>query len=79
MKTYRMTGLGLVAGLAFAAASANAQIKNAPAGTMAKADQNFMNEAIEGDSFRDQYGKTGAAERPEPRHQTVRPDARAGS
>jgi putative membrane protein len=41
--------LGAVAGLALASSGAVAQIRNAPTGTMAKADQNFMNEAVEGD------------------------------
>jgi putative membrane protein len=57
MKTYRMIGLGLAAGLALATVNANAQIKNAPAGTMVKADQNFMNEAIEGDLSEINMGK----------------------
>jgi putative membrane protein len=57
MKTYRMIGLGLAAGLALATASANAQIKNAPAGTMARADQNFMDQAIEGDLSEINMGK----------------------
>ncbi len=44
-----MTALGLAAVLALASGGAIAQINNAPAGTMAKTDQNFMNDAIQGD------------------------------
>lgn len=57
MKLYRMTALSLVAGLALASSGAMAQIKNAPTGTMAKADQNFMNDAVQGDLSEINMGK----------------------
>jgi hypothetical protein len=47
MKQYRMMALSALAGLALAGSSAVAQITNAPVGTMAKPDQNFMNEAAD--------------------------------
>jgi putative membrane protein len=52
-----MTALSLVAGLALASSGAMAQIKNAPTGTMAKADQNFMNDAVQGDLSEINMGK----------------------
>ncbi len=57
MKLYRLIALSLVAGLALAGSGAVAQISNAPTGTMAKADQNFMNEAIQGDLSEIKIGK----------------------
>ena len=57
MKSYLMIAAALAGGLALAGTSANAQIKNAPSGTMAKADQTFMNDAIEGDLSEIKVGK----------------------
>lgn len=57
MRFYRMTALGLAAGLALASSGAMAQIKDAPSGTMAKADQNFMNDAVQGDLSEIKMGK----------------------
>lgn len=57
MKLSRMTALSLAAGLALASSGAMAQIKDAPTGTMAKADQNFMNDAVQGDLSEIKMGK----------------------
>jgi putative membrane protein len=57
MKIHRMTALSLIAGLALASPGAIAQINNAPMGTMAKADQNFLNEAVQGDLSEIKMGK----------------------
>jgi putative membrane protein len=57
MKNYRLIALGFAAGLALTAANAGAQTMNAPAGTLAKADQTFLNDAIEGDLAEINVGK----------------------
>lgn len=57
MKNDLIIAVVLATALALAGTSADAQIKNAPAGTMAKADQTFMNDAIEGDLAEIKVGK----------------------
>jgi putative membrane protein len=57
MKLHARSALGLATALALAGSGAVAQIKNAPAGTMAKPDQRFMNDAIQGDLSEINMGK----------------------
>jgi putative membrane protein len=57
MTSYRMIALGFAGALALAGVNAAAQTMNAPRGTLAKADQSFLNEAIEGDLAEINAGK----------------------
>ena len=57
MKSYRMIALMFVAALALAAVNAAAQTMNAPRGTLAGADQSFLNDAVQGDLAEIQMGK----------------------
>jgi len=57
MKSYRIIALGFAAVLALTGINAVAQTMNAPTGTLANADQNFLNEAVEGDLAEIDVGK----------------------
>jgi putative membrane protein len=57
MKSYRMIALAFTAALALAAVSAAAQTMSAPRGTLAGADQTFLNDAVQSDLAEVQMGK----------------------
>jgi len=57
MKSYRMIALAFAAALALAGVNAAAQTMNAPRGTLAGADQTFLNNAIQSDLAEVQMGK----------------------
>jgi putative membrane protein len=57
MKSYRMIALAFVAALALTAVNAGAQTMSAPRGTLAGADQTFINDAVQSDLAEVQMGK----------------------
>ena len=57
MKSYRMIAFSFVAALALTGANALAQTMNAPQGTLAKADQSFLDDAVQGDLSEINMGK----------------------
>jgi putative membrane protein len=57
MNSYRMIALAFAAALTLTGGNAVAQTMNAPSGTMAKVDQTFMKDAIEGDLAEINMGK----------------------
>ncbi len=57
MNSYRTIVLGFAAALTLAGVNAVAQTMNAPPGTLAKADQNFLNDSIQGDLAEIDVGK----------------------
>jgi putative membrane protein len=57
MKSYRMIAFSFAAALALTGVNAVAQTMNAPRGTMARADQTFLNDAVQGDLAEINMGK----------------------
>jgi putative membrane protein len=57
MQNYRMIALAFAAAFALAGVNAAAQTMNAPRGTLAGADQTFLNDAVESDLAEIQMGK----------------------
>jgi len=57
MQSYRMIAWGFAAALALAGINAAAQTMNAPRGTLAGADQNFLNDAVQSDLAEINMGK----------------------
>src|SRR5215472_6314785 len=57
MKNYRMIAFSFVAALTLTGINALAQTMNAPQGTLAKADQSFLDDAVQGDLSEINMGK----------------------
>ena len=57
MKNYRMIAFSFVAALTLTGVNALAQTMNAPQGTLAKADQSFLDDAVQGDLSEINMGK----------------------
>ena len=57
MKSYRMIAFSFVAALALTGVNALAQTMNAPRGTLARAHQNFLDDAVQGDLSEINIGK----------------------